>query len=146
MAEPDTDRKSSDAEGWQSNAWAWPIGIMLGLVLGLAALDGAAGIWFGVSIGIAFAVALGAGSRSGTDDDDDADADAHADDEATDADGKRPGGASDARERHDANDAGDRPGGEPDAHGRRGRDAGRGPAGQGFDERPAARQRPDRSS
>lgn len=40
--------------------WPWPVGILLGVVIGMAALDGVAGIGIGVAFGVAFALALGA--------------------------------------------------------------------------------------
>ncbi|MFF5215724.1 hypothetical protein [Micromonospora sp. NPDC000442] len=51
--------------------WAWPVGMLLGVVIGVAALDGAAGIGVGVALGVALAVALGA--MGGEDDADGAD-------------------------------------------------------------------------
>ncbi len=41
--------------------WAWPVGILLGVV----ALDGAAGIAVGVAIGVAFGLAFSAAGRKG---------------------------------------------------------------------------------
>ncbi|MFE9191784.1 hypothetical protein ACFYL6_19460 [Micromonospora sp. NPDC007208] len=43
----------------QSNAWAWPAGILLGLVIGISSFGAAVGVAFGVAIGIAFAIAFG---------------------------------------------------------------------------------------
>ncbi|MGW3608512.1 hypothetical protein ACWD6N_01265 [Micromonospora sp. NPDC005163] len=62
-AEPGTEKKS------QSNAWAWPVGILLGLAIGIPLL--------GSTGGIAFAIAFGATrkppeSRTGGDSDGDA--------------------------------------------------------------------------
>ena len=52
MAESDNGQKPPAPGGWQSNAWAWPVGLMLGLVIGLAALDGAAGVGVGIAMGL----------------------------------------------------------------------------------------------
>ncbi|SCL28161.1 hypothetical protein GA0070616_3640 [Micromonospora nigra] len=52
-----------DKDDSKSALWAWPVGIMLGLVIGLAALDGAAGVGVGVGLGVAFALAFTAGTR-----------------------------------------------------------------------------------
>ncbi|GAB3945273.1 hypothetical protein [Micromonospora vulcania] len=53
MAEP-------EGQGSQSRAWAWWVGIVLGLVIGVLALGGPSGVGFGIAIGVAFAIALGA--------------------------------------------------------------------------------------
>ncbi|MBQ1025854.1 hypothetical protein [Micromonospora sp. C95] len=62
------DRKKA---GGDSRLWYWPSAMLLGLVIGVMALDGAAGIGVGIAIGIALALALGAADRE--DDADDAD-------------------------------------------------------------------------
>ncbi|MGK5676348.1 hypothetical protein ACSNOB_26335 [Micromonospora sp. URMC 106] len=59
MAESDNVRERSGAG--QPNPWAWPVGIMLGLVTGLVALDGAAGVGLGIGIGVTFVLAFGTG-------------------------------------------------------------------------------------
>ncbi|WBB56596.1 hypothetical protein [Verrucosispora sp. WMMD573] len=54
-----------ERKGRDRRLWAWPPGILLGLVIGMAALDGVAGIAFGVAIGVVLALALGAGGGDG---------------------------------------------------------------------------------
>ncbi|PWR07416.1 hypothetical protein DKT68_19195 [Micromonospora acroterricola] len=53
MADPKT-------ETGKSNAWAWPVGILLGLAIGIPSFGSTGGVAFGVAIGIAFAIAFGA--------------------------------------------------------------------------------------
>ncbi|KAB1920164.1 hypothetical protein F8271_31660 [Micromonospora sp. ALFpr18c] len=58
MAEPKTEKSTS-------NAWAWPVGILIGLVIGIPSFGSTGGVAFGVALGIAFALAFGAtGKRS----------------------------------------------------------------------------------
>ncbi|MGC5053529.1 hypothetical protein ACLQ2S_18955 [Micromonospora sp. DT48] len=54
-----------EKKGGDRRFWAWPVGILLGLVIGMAALDGAAGIGIGIGMGIAFALAFDATGRGG---------------------------------------------------------------------------------
>lgn len=50
----------SGTENSKSNAWAWPVGILMGLAIGIPLFGSTGGVAFGVAIGVAFAVALGA--------------------------------------------------------------------------------------
>jgi hypothetical protein len=88
MAESDNGQKLSGPGRWRSNTWAWPVGLLLGLVIGLAALDGAAGVGVGIVMGVAFAVALGAGSTQDDDSEDDVSKDAVSDPGSEDGDGR----------------------------------------------------------
>ncbi|MGK5738463.1 hypothetical protein [Micromonospora sp. URMC 103] len=58
------------SESSQQQVWAWPVGILLGLVIGVSTLGGLGGVGFGIAIGIAFALAFGAnggGTRKAAD-------------------------------------------------------------------------------
>ncbi|MDG4808010.1 hypothetical protein O7634_14735 [Micromonospora sp. WMMD1120] len=46
-----------------SNLWAWPAGILIGLAIGIPVFGGTGGVAFGVALGIAFAGAFGAFGR-----------------------------------------------------------------------------------
>ncbi|MBM0235574.1 hypothetical protein JNW91_29665 [Micromonospora sp. STR1_7] len=48
------------AEKSKSNAWAWPVGILIGLAIGIPSFGSKGGVAFGVALGIAFAIAFGA--------------------------------------------------------------------------------------
>ncbi|MBX7269008.1 hypothetical protein KIF24_25265 [Micromonospora sp. Llam7] len=48
--------------------WYWPPAILLGVVIGLAALDGVAGIAVGIAFGIAFGIALAPNTADREDD------------------------------------------------------------------------------
>ncbi|MEU4397002.1 hypothetical protein [Micromonospora orduensis] len=55
----------SGAEKSRSNAWAWPVGILVGLAISIPSFGSKGGVAFGVALGIAFAIAFGAtGKRS----------------------------------------------------------------------------------
>ncbi|MGC5306565.1 hypothetical protein [Micromonospora zamorensis] len=56
MARPGT-------ESIKSNLWAWPVGIMIGLAVGIPVFGSKGGVAFGVALGVAFAVAFGATRR-----------------------------------------------------------------------------------
>lgn len=48
--------------------WAWPVGILIGLAIGIPLFGSKGGVAFGVALGVAFAVALGAtGKRAEAD-------------------------------------------------------------------------------
>ncbi|MEU1678896.1 hypothetical protein ABZ422_07365 [Micromonospora zamorensis] len=56
MARPGT-------ENTKPNLWAWPVGIMIGLAVGIPAFGSKGGVAFGVALGVAFAIAFGATRR-----------------------------------------------------------------------------------
>ncbi|MFF0150554.1 hypothetical protein [Micromonospora sp. NPDC005203] len=51
---------SSDPQSKWSNFWAWPVGILIGLAIGIPSFGSTGGVAFGVALGVAFAVAFGA--------------------------------------------------------------------------------------
>ncbi|MGC4809147.1 hypothetical protein ACLQ29_01280 [Micromonospora sp. DT228] len=59
---------SSDPQSGKSNLWAWPVGILIGLAIGIPSFGSTGGVAFGVALGIAFAIAFGA-AKGRTDDD-----------------------------------------------------------------------------
>ncbi|WP_433356370.1 hypothetical protein ACQPYV_05135 [Micromonospora saelicesensis] len=44
----------------RSTVWAWPVGILIGLAIGIPVFGAKGGVAFGVALGIAFALGLGA--------------------------------------------------------------------------------------
>ncbi|MFI6268343.1 hypothetical protein [Micromonospora zamorensis] len=56
MARPGT-------ESTKSNLWAWPVGIMIGLAVGILVFGSKGGVAFGVALGVVFAVAFRATRR-----------------------------------------------------------------------------------
>ncbi|WP_328423737.1 hypothetical protein OG470_12185 [Micromonospora sp. NBC_00389] len=54
---------SSETDSSRSKAWAWPVGILVGLAIGIPVFGSSGGVAFGVAIGVAFAIAFGATSK-----------------------------------------------------------------------------------
>ncbi|MEV4820437.1 hypothetical protein [Micromonospora sp. NPDC049274] len=50
----------SETGSSKSRPWAWPVGILIGLAVGIPTFGSKGGVAFGVALGIAFAIALGA--------------------------------------------------------------------------------------
>ncbi|WP_406059471.1 hypothetical protein [Micromonospora sp. NBC_00860] len=50
----------SGTQGVRSAVWAWPVGILVGLAIGIPVFGAKGGVAFGVALGIAFALGLGA--------------------------------------------------------------------------------------
>ena len=50
----------SGTQSIKSNLWAWPVGILIGLAIGIPVFGAKGGVAFGVALGVAFAIALGA--------------------------------------------------------------------------------------
>jgi hypothetical protein len=66
----------SGTQSTTSNLWAWPVGILIGLAIGIPVFGAKGGVAFGVALGVAFALGLGvikgraegAAARGGPDD------------------------------------------------------------------------------
>ncbi|MFG1895731.1 hypothetical protein ACGFIP_17110 [Micromonospora zamorensis] len=56
MARPGT-------ESIKSSLWAWPVGITIGLAVGIPVFGSKGGVAFGVALGVVFALAFGATRR-----------------------------------------------------------------------------------
>ncbi|RAN95261.1 hypothetical protein GAR05_04525 [Micromonospora saelicesensis] len=50
----------SGTQSVRSIVWAWPVGILIGLAIGIPVFGAKGGVAFGVALGIAFALGLGA--------------------------------------------------------------------------------------
>ncbi|MFG3553046.1 hypothetical protein ACGGAQ_01525 [Micromonospora sp. NPDC047557] len=54
---------NSTTDSGKSRVWAWPVGLLLGLAIGIPSFGSKGGVAFGVAMAVAFAVALGATRR-----------------------------------------------------------------------------------
>ncbi|MCO1598669.1 hypothetical protein M8C17_26320 [Micromonospora sp. RHAY321] len=55
----------SGTQNSRSKAWAWPVGILVGLAIGIPLFGSSGGVAFGIALGLVFALAFGAtGSRA----------------------------------------------------------------------------------
>ncbi|MEH0927502.1 hypothetical protein [Micromonospora sp. CPCC 205558] len=50
----------SDKQGIRSTVWAWPLGILVGLAIGIPVFGAKGGVAFGVALGIALVLGLAA--------------------------------------------------------------------------------------